>query len=182
MKTAKALCLIAIVVALIHFVLALRATGPSAGLGLDAFLLGYLSNPWQAVIGIDLMLGLMLASAWIYWREADRAVGLTWIIVMLWWGNLILAIYLYRQLSRRDASWASVFLGQHADSATPDDALVLAAPLRILLMLAAIALAVFAAWGCVSVQFALVPCVGYLSGVGSLSLGAMMMAIRTRPA
>lgn len=179
MKLARLLCAVVIAVALLHFVLALRATGTALGLGMDTFLLGYFGNPWQAVIDIDLMLGLLMICAWMGWRESDRAVGLSWIFVLLWWGNLILAIYLYWQIGRSGGSWARVFLGDHTrgEKAPPSPAWPLAA--RGLLWLAAIGLAAFATIGCLQVQFAPVPTIGYVAGVGSLALAAAMLAYKT---
>jgi hypothetical protein len=178
MRIAKSLCVLVMVVALLHFVQALHATGTALGLGMDTFLAGYFGNPWQAVIDIDLMLGLLMVCVWMFWRESDRAVGLTWIFVLLWWGNLILAIYLCWQMQRSGGDWARVFIGDRVPGgrATPP---ALPATLRALLVIAAIGLSAFATWGCWQVQFALVPTIGYVSGIGSLALAAAMIAFKT---
>jgi hypothetical protein len=146
MKTAKILC--------------------GNGAGMDVFFHGYFADPWQAVINFDLMAGLMLAACWVWWREADRGAALTWILVLLYWGNLILAIYLYRALSRSNGQWAVVTMGRHAPGFVAPQRASPPLLLRGLLYLAALALAVVIVYASRAAGFALFPTTGYLWGLG----------------
>ena len=53
-------------------------------------------DPWGRVTLADLASGLLVAGAWIGWREASIARAAPWWIALVLTGNLALAIYLVR--------------------------------------------------------------------------------------
>ena len=57
---------------------------------------GLVQTPWGRVILIDLMIGLLVAGAWIGWREASAARAAPWWIAILLTGNLAVGIYLIK--------------------------------------------------------------------------------------
>lgn len=181
MKFAKFICLLVIVITTVHFLNAFARVGIDEGAGLDVFLAGYLSDPWQAVIDSDLMVGLLLAACWIGWRQGDGATAFAWIAALCWWGNLVVAIYALRELNRSGGSWTRFFLGIHAADAlpsTPRQPWPLA--VRGLLWLAAVALVGWIIAGSRAVDFAPLPVIGYLGGLGSLLPALIVPALRGR--
>ena len=51
-------------------------------------------DPWGRVTLVDLGLGLLVAGAWIGWREASIARAAPWWLALTLTGNLALGIYL----------------------------------------------------------------------------------------
>jgi hypothetical protein len=165
----------------VHFWLAIANEGAGHGAGMDVFLAGYRSSAWQAVINADLIVGLLIVVCWIYWRERGAASALSWIAVILWWGNIAVAVYAYRQLGRSGGSWRQFFLGHRTEgtSANNDTPRVRAGWYRALLYLAALAIAGFIFLRCWSAQFALVPTIGYVWGLGCF-VPPLVLAARSR--
>lgn len=178
MKNAQALCVALIILTSIHFAIAIVDVGLHRGAGLDVFLAGYLADPWQAVINADLMAGLFLAAAWIAWRERDPLRALSWVLVLLWWGNLILAMYAYRALDRSGGSWARFFLGTRAADALPESAVAMTATKRGVWYAAAAAVGTLTLVLCWRAEFALIPSIGYLGGIACFIPGLLVAARR----
>ena len=61
-----------------------------------------LENPWGRVTLVDLVVGFVLAGAWLGWREQSVAKSVPWWIAMVVTGNLALGIYVIR------AAWTSM--------------------------------------------------------------------------
>ena len=53
-------------------------------------------DPWGRVTLADLASGLLVAGAWIGWREASIARAAPWWIALILTGNLALGVYLIR--------------------------------------------------------------------------------------
>ena len=166
MKTARILCAVTMLVAAVHFVIAIATVGLHQGAGSDVFFAGYFSNPWQAVINVDLMAGLTLAACWLLWREPDRGAGIAWAIVLLYWGNLVLAAYLFRELGRSNGSWAYVALGRNAPGFVATPRVPASAAQRGLFIAAALALAGLTFMLCVRADWAPFAVMGYVWGFG----------------
>ena len=179
MKTARLLCLFVILLTTWHFVLAIGGSGLHHGAGMDTFQAGYAADPWQAVINIDLMAGLLMACAWILWREDNRAIAIAWVITILWWGNLVVAAYLLRQIQLGGGHWETVLLGRNADPALrPGPRRAFGTPAKTLLLVSSAIVAGYMVWCCRSVGYSGVPALGYCWGLGSLSLALFVAALR----
>jgi hypothetical protein len=171
MRVAKIICCFVIAVMAINFAIAIHATGIHTGLGTDVFFSGAAANPWQAGIDADLMMGLLLMVSWVLWRERSRINAIVWILVILYWGNIVVAFYILRQLNNSGDRWDVVMLGKHATNAPPEamDASSREAwplPIKLLLYAFAIALGVYVVQASVAVNFAFAPTVGYVGGLG----------------
>lgn len=49
---------------------------------------------WGKVTVMDLYIGLLLFSGWVYWRENNIRRGLLWSVLILLLGNLMSCLYL----------------------------------------------------------------------------------------
>lgn len=137
------------------------------GMGLDTFN-GGMADPWQAFINLDLVAGLLLPVGWIIWRELGSPVLQTvaWILLILWWGNIAVALYLLIAISRSKGDARIFFLGNRGGLAPLD----LSRTMRLSLSLAAVAVAAVLANALLSVGFAGVPAIGYASALGTVVL------------
>jgi hypothetical protein len=176
MKAAKIICLLVIVVMAYHFATAIAGTGIHQGLGADVFFQGYAANLWQAGIDADLMCGLLLMVSWIFWRERSHVNAVVWILVVLWWGNIIVATYIWHQINKSDGRWDVVALGQHAANAPVEVREPWPLPVKLLLYAGAVASAVFVVRACVAANFAMFPSMGYSSGIGCFIYVLLRMA------
>lgn len=179
MKTARFICAAMMFVAALHFVVAIATVGLHQGAGSDVFFTGYFGNPWQAVINVDLMAGLTLAACWLVWREPDRGAGIAWAIVLLYWGNLVLAAYLFRELGRSKGDWAYVALGRHAPGFAAVPRAAAPAAQRLAALAAALAVVALTLWLCVRAEWAPFPVMGYVWGLGGFIPALLCLA---RPA
>ncbi|RAR57844.1 hypothetical protein C7401_11463 [Paraburkholderia unamae] len=180
-RAAKCVLAVAMMVMAFHFWQAIANEGVGHGAGMDVFLAGYRASAWQAVINADLIVGLLIAVSWIYWRERGAASALSWIGVILWWGNIAVAAYAYRQLNRSSGNWRAFFLGARAKTASTHGG----APHErqgtycVLLYLAALLVIGFIVFKCWSVRFALVPTIGYVWGLGCF-VPPLLLGARSR--
>ena len=60
-------------------------------------------DPWGRVTLADLASGLLVAGAWIGWREASIARAAPWWIALVLTGNLALGVYLVRAARSSDS-------------------------------------------------------------------------------
>jgi F0F1-type ATP synthase assembly protein I len=70
-------------------------------------------DPWGRVTLADLASGLLVAGAWIGWREASIARAAPWWIALILTGNLALGVYLIRA-ARSSTSMGELLLGTRA--------------------------------------------------------------------
>jgi hypothetical protein len=176
MQAAKIICLIVIVVMAYHFATAIAGTGIHQGLGADVFFRGYAANLWQAGIDADLMSGLLLMVSWIFWRERSHVNAVVWILVVLWWGNIIVATYIWHQINKSNSRWDVVLLGQHAANAPAEVREPWPLAVKLLLYAGAAAIAVFVARACAAANFEFFPSMGYSSGIGCFIYVLLRMA------
>lgn len=167
-KAAKFVLIVAMAVMAFHFWLAIANEGVGHGAGMDVFMAGYRASAWQAVINADLIVGLLIVVCWIYWRERGAASALSWIGIILWWGNIAVAAYAWCQLLHTGGNWRQFFLGVRARSASTQGnaTRVRNRWLRGLLCLAALLVTGFIVFKCWSAHFAFLPTIGYVWGLG----------------
>jgi len=166
MLTARTICLAVILIMGVNFAIAISSTGIHQGLGTDVFMTGSASNPWQAGIDADLVMGLVLMISWILWRERRLADGLVWAFMVLYWGNIVVASYLLLQLNRSKGQWDFVLLGHHASGAIEEPRRPWPFPIKVGLYLMACALAIYVVLASIAVKFTFAPTAGYFGGLG----------------
>lgn len=86
-----------------------------AGIGMDRFIAG-LADPWQTFIGFDMMAGLLLMAGWIIYRQSGaRGLDtLVWVLLINWWGNIIVGGYILVALAQSRGDPARFFMGARA--------------------------------------------------------------------
>lgn len=70
-----------------------------------------LALSWGQVTVADLYLGLALAAAWVWHREASIPVRLAWIVALALLGNVALGAYVAR--AGWHSTWTEFFSGSH---------------------------------------------------------------------
>ncbi len=154
--------------------------GMDHGVGFDTFAAGA-TNPWQLFINNDLVTGLFFMCGWIILRERGGRVidTIAWVWMVMWWGNIIVGVYVLRAVWQSDGDWHRFFLGRHAGSLPP---VTIAAPLRMLAALAALAVA---SWSILTIRatgFAPIPAMGLTLGFAPVVLTLVLLALPARPA
>lgn len=182
MRIAKLICVIVIAIMLVNFYLAaILPPGMTEGGGVQASK-AFRTNAWLMFMFSDLVTGLLLAVSWIIFREkgGNLVVTALWVLVVSWWGNIFVAVYLYRALDRSQGDWKKVFLGARTGVPDPTPTPV---PLlgKLLLIVAGVALGTYAIWGMTKARaFVIEQWVGYGFGYLPIALGLVLFAFRDR--
>lgn len=71
-----------------------------------------LQNPWGIMSMIDLYVGFILFSMWIYHREKNHAVALVWILMMMVLGFFTGSLYVLVALYQSKGDWQIVYHGK----------------------------------------------------------------------
>jgi hypothetical protein len=151
----------------------------SHGVGFDVFFAA--RDPWQMFINNDLVTGLLFMCGWIILREkGGRTIDtIAWVLMVLWWGNVIVAAYVLRASWQSGGDWTRFFLGRHAG---PLPRVVFAMPLRVVSGAAAAVVAVWTVRSVINVGVAPVPTVGYVLGFMPVVLSLLLVALPAQPA
>ncbi len=107
MKIAKAL---AVTVTIVMFFT--LAYGISAGNFLEEGSLLF-SMAWGKVTLIEVYIGFLLFSAWVVYREKNRATAVIWILLLLVLGNFITGLYITITLFNSNEGLKQFWLGKH---------------------------------------------------------------------
>jgi len=154
-------------------------SGFDHGVGFDTFLAGQ-GDPWRMFIGNDLVSGLLFAVSWMIFREKGaRAIDtVAWVWMVMWWGNIVVAVYVLRAVARSGGDWQLFLFGRRAGltGAPP-----ITPPLRIACAAGAVAVAAWLAIAIPRTGFAGVPTFGYLAGFLPVILSLALLA-RPKPA
>jgi hypothetical protein len=152
---------------------ALRS-GFDHGVGFDTFLAGA-RDPWQQFIDNDLVSGLLFSIGWIIFRErAGRAIDtVAWVWMALWWGNIVVAVYVLVAARQSAGDAKRFFFGRTAGPLTSTP---LTSASRIASGALAIGVAVFLGIEIVRVAPAAVPVFGYIAGFVPLILSLALLA------
>lgn len=73
-----------------------------------------LKNPWGIVSMVDLYVGFILFSMWIYFREGNPVAAVVWIAAMMIFGFFAGSLYTAINLGRSKGDWHRFFLGHRA--------------------------------------------------------------------
>jgi hypothetical protein len=154
-------------------------SGFDHGVGFDTFLAGQ-ADPWQTFIDNDLVSGLLFAVSWMIFREkgARTIDTVAWVWMVMWWGNIVVAVYVLRAVARSGGDWPLFLSGRRAGLA---DGPPIAPPLRIASAAGAVAVAVWLAMAIARTGFAGIPTFGYLAGFLPVILSLALIAL-PRPA
>ena len=179
MKAARYLCVVIIAVMVVSMLRIIATTGFSEGAGFNVWVAG-LADPWQGFINLDLVTGLLLFAAWILYRErqSSQTKAWLWVATTLYWGNLVVAIYIYSALTKADGNWQSFFMGGSAEPPATSGGLQW--PARLFFAALALGFLAFLAWGIFSAGGALFPTIGYLGGFVPLAAACGYCALRGR--
>jgi hypothetical protein len=152
----------------------LLSSGLDHGVGFDTFLAGA-SDPWQLFINNDLVTGLLFMVGWIALRERGGRVldSIAWIWMVMWWGNIVVAVYILRAAGQAQGDWQRFFLGRSA-GVVAGPPLPLAA--RLSCGLAALAVLGWLGAGMVATGGAVVPLIGYGLGFAPIILSFILLA------
>jgi hypothetical protein len=155
-------------------------SGFDHGVGFDTFLAGQ-SDPWRMFIGNDLVSGLLFAVSWMIFREKDARMidTVTWVWMVMWWGNIVVAVYVLRAVARSGGDWQLFLFGRRAGLASAPP---IASPLRIACAVGAAAVATWLAIAIPRTGFAGVPTFGYLAGFLPVILSLALIALPRRTA
>ncbi len=156
---------------------ALRS-GFDHGVGFDTFLAGQ-RDPWQTFIDNDLVSGLLFAVSWLIFRErGGRMIDtIAWVWMVMWWGNIVVAVYVLRAVARSGGDWQLFWLGRRAGLT---DAAPLSPVLRLCCVLVAASVAVWLAIEIGRAGFAAIPTFGYLAGFLPVILSLALLALPRR--
>ena len=154
--------------------------GMDHGVGFDVFNAGA-GNPWQLFINNDLVTGLLFMCGWIIFREiGGRLIDtICWVWMVLWWGNIIVAVYVLRAVWQSTGDWNRFFLGRRAGALRP---IGFVAPLRALCVLVAVAAAIWTWLTIDGTGFAPVPTFGLVLGFAPIVLTFLLIAAPARTA
>ncbi|WP_422485480.1 DUF1475 family protein [Gudongella sp. DL1XJH-153] len=74
-----------------------------------------LDNPWGIVSMVDLYVGFILFSMWIFFREKNILSSIIWTIAMMVFGFLTGSLYVAIHLGKSNGDWDKFFLGTRSD-------------------------------------------------------------------
>lgn len=155
-------------------------SGMDHGVGFDTFLAGA-SDPWQLFINNDLVTGLLFMVGWIILRERGGRVmdAVAWIWMVMWWGNIVVAVYVLRAVAQARGNWPRFFLGR---AAGVTDGAPLRVPARIMCGVAALAVLAWTTAAVAAAGGAVIPTIGYVLGFAPIILSLALLAFPTRQA
>jgi hypothetical protein len=70
------------------------------------------SMPWGIVSLVDIYLGLILFSLWVFWRESNTRHGLLWAFLILALGNVVSCLYLIKAATDAEGNVVSFWIGK----------------------------------------------------------------------
>jgi len=72
-----------------------------------------LENPWGIMSMIDLYVGFVLFSMWIFYRESNKLLAFIWILLMMVLGFFTACIYLLFAFYQANNNWDIFFKGKN---------------------------------------------------------------------
>jgi uncharacterized protein DUF1475 len=75
-----------------------------------------LNNPWGIVSLVDLYVGFIIFSMWMYFREEKKLNAILWILSVMVLGFSSVSIYVLIVLFRSNDDWLTFFLGYQKDT------------------------------------------------------------------
>lgn len=75
-----------------------------------------LNNPWGIVSLVDLYVGFILFSMWIYFRERSVLISILWILSVMILGFFSVSIYILIALYKSNENWIDFFFGHQKEN------------------------------------------------------------------
>lgn len=75
-----------------------------------------LNNPWGIVSLVDLYVGFIIFSMWIYFREEKKLYAIIWIISVMVLGFFSVSVYVLIALYKSHDDWLNFFLGYQKEA------------------------------------------------------------------
>lgn len=75
-----------------------------------------LNNPWGIVSLVDLYVGFILFSMWIFFREKNIVISIVWIVLTMVLGFFTGALYVLITLYASKNDWLTFFLGHRKNA------------------------------------------------------------------
>ncbi|MCD4827310.1 MAG: DUF1475 domain-containing protein [Acholeplasmataceae bacterium] len=79
-----------------------------------------LNNPWGIVSLVDLYVGFIIFSMWIYFREEKKVYSILWIISVMVLGFFSVSVYVLIALIKSNNDWLEFFLGYQKENLIKD--------------------------------------------------------------
>jgi len=116
MRWARVAGWVVLIVQTVGMVQILRNDSMYHGVGND-FFNQMLKDYWGSFISFDLMMGLLLFCVWLGWREKTARLleTIAWIWNILWWGNIVVAIYVLIAVHESRGDLLAFFAGRRSD-------------------------------------------------------------------
>jgi len=78
-----------------------------------------LAMPWGIVSMVDLYVGFILFSIWIFYREKSIVSAIIWTVLMLTLGFFTGSLYTFIASVKSNGDWKKFWLGRHAEPTQP---------------------------------------------------------------
>lgn len=75
-----------------------------------------LNNPWGIVSLVDLYVGFVLFSMWIYFREGNKIYSILWITSVMVLGFFSVSLYILFTLYKSNENWVDFFFGYQKEN------------------------------------------------------------------
>ncbi len=180
MKGARIIAWVVIAIMGINMANVAINSGMDHGVGFDTFLAGS-GDPWQLFINNDLVTGLLFMVGWLIFREqggrlADR---IAWVWMIMWWGNIVVAVYVLWALWQAEGDDRRFFLGRRVAQLP---ALRIGGLARVASGGMAAVVALWTLAGIMKVGFAPIATFGFVMGFAPVILSLLLIAWPSRPA
>ena len=152
------------------------------GVGNDYFNQSF-KDYWGTFVSFDLMTGLVLFSTWLGWRESgSRLIGtVAWIWNILWWGNIVVAIYVLLAIYQSRGSILAFFAGNRSGETLREFTWHSTLAGRAISLTLAIGTALWLWQALTFVRFKGVPAFGLYAGFLPLVLALLLLAFARPP-
>ena len=181
MKSVKIIAAFVMLIMTLNAVHVAVAGGMNHGVGLDTFLAGN-ADPWQAFINSDLVAGLILSLAWVIYRERGGRVidTVAWVWLALWWGNIVVAAYVFHAANQSNGDWPAFFMGRRVRNNIASAAAPVVPAVRALCGAAGIGVLIYLVAALSQPALPAVAVAGYLAGFVPIILAGALLAMGRR--
>jgi formate/nitrite transporter FocA (FNT family) len=123
------------------------------------------------------VMGLVLSISWIIYRERGGRVidTVLWVWLAAWWGNIVVATYVFRAAVQSRGDWGRFFLGSPAVDGTRRATPPL---MRVIAAAVAVAVAVYLVMALRAPGLTAIAVIGYLAAFPPVILAAALIALR----